>query len=91
MTEKFLGFEEKDAFKESMGYVIQYKRYCIKEEDLVPVRLASESVGLKELKEKCREMEKKLPVCEKRCFAEDGYSTALDEIISWAEKEAKKN
>ena len=55
-----------------------------------PVRLASESVDLKKLKEECKSSIAEVSK-EKQSYARAGYILALNNILDWAEKEAKKN
>ena len=78
MSEKVLGFYKKDGklTKTLFGYKVEPK-YEIYESKLVSVRLASESVDLKALKEFCKE--NYLP-----------YNQDICNLIEWAKKEAKK-
>jgi len=86
MSEKVLGFKEKDGTKSYWLVPENVETIVIEKSKLVPVRLASESVGLKELKEYCN---KEMLNCD------DEYEQAtfdiLRELVKWAEKEAKKN
>jgi len=80
MSEKVLGFYEKDALRK--GTVNDLKKgtcqsYEISKNKTFPVRLASESVDLKALKEFCKE--NYLP-----------YNQDICNLIEWAKKEAKK-
>jgi len=82
MNEKVLGFYEKDSdkFEERLNFPTEI---TIDENKLVPVRLASESVDFKALKE----------WCENNCFKtewENEDAIILSNLIEWAEKEAKK-
>ena len=93
MGEKVYGFYNKNAMVSN-----RYEDTIeVTESKLVSVRLASESVDLKELKRKLKEQ----IVFSKKVIAEDsgnGYAenTAdamiefCEDLIEWAEKEAKK-
>ena len=104
MSEKVWGFYEKDAFiieEEAKnwdeGCWETYKYYKISEYDFVPVRLASESVGLKALQTKLIQMEASLVEILRNEFdlAEQQAVEIIDNefkiALTWAEKEAKKN
>ena len=78
MSEKVLGFYE-DSVEYIKGKPIWRNAFMVYENDTVSVRLASESVDLKALKEYCKTHETL-----RDCIARDS-------LIEWAEKEAKKN
>ena len=96
MSEKILGFGEKDVLGYSItvvGTEINNNVVIVKKDKLVPVRLASESVGLKAIRGLCKKQVNKLGL--------KGKSTAIKEhnklvtiyvndLLEWAEKEAKK-
>jgi len=95
MSEKVLGFYEKEASLENPGI------WIIRMEKLVSVRLASESVDLKALKEKLKERERKIWEGTQTLLAHEidiekielmkkVANWELNNIYSWAEKEAKK-
>ena len=66
-------------------------RWCVDESKLVSVRLASESVGLKALRElRSKRLKEMLDRDEEREFG-NGYLCAIDEVIELAVKEAKRN
>jgi len=66
----------------------QDMRNALKEYDkLVPVRLASESVDLKKLKEWCKE---EMDGMDRTDDFERGVHDILEELLSWVEKGAKK-
>ena len=78
MTGKVLGFVSPIEFARD-------DMVKLKGNQLVPVRLASESVDLKKLKEYRKSYIKD------NQYIEGGLvSTILDDLIEWAEKEAKK-
>ena len=87
MSEKVLGFYEKDAEITNYGKNVKAKwlvelRKCFRAmPSKQPVRLASESVDLKALKE----------WCERNKFGYAPPRINKDELMKWAEKEAKKN
>ena len=86
MSERILGFREvKRSFEASTTN--NEKIWAVFEEDLVSVRLASESVGLGKLKKFCERNRMNLLIHrdEKR---QEGI--LLKDLLSWAEKEAKK-
>ena len=85
MSEKVLkGFYKKDAklTKTLFGYEVE-SNYKIYESNLVPVRLASESVDLKWLRGEIENFYYCNPEME-------GANMALKHLLSIAEKEAKK-
>ena len=90
MSEKVLGFKEKNSCYNKDAWLCgncgllhtdTVGECCegIRKKHLVSVRLASESVELKALKEYCKTHETL-----RDCIARDS-------LIEWAEKEAKKN
>ena len=84
MSEKVLGFYKKDGVITSLDD--SYKVGIFFEKDKakeVSVRLASESVGLKWLKEEIESFYRSNPEME-------GANMALKHLFSMAEKEAKK-
>ena len=91
MSEKVLGFMHEDAnfYKDDDGLW----KYRVVDLRLVPVRLASESVGLKALKEYCKEQESNLWAEKNTCkpFRTRVSLVNVSQLLSWAEKEAKKN
>ena len=86
MSEKVLGFKRKDANWRCIGDEgLEWHHFRIADDKLVSVRLASESVELEKLRD----------YCNKRISGTDtswdaGYVQALSNLLSWAEKEAKK-
>ena len=99
MSEKILGFYKKDAIKSMYNHIKWGEKYNHKEgchyilnaEKLVPVRLASESVGLEELRKlRSKRLKEMLDRDEERGFG-NGYLCAIDEVIELAVKEAKRN
>ena len=107
MSEKVLGFYKKDGKKGNnhAGIPLEPEYYYnILERNLVSVRLASESVGLKALKKYCKENELRI---ERQELEENSYPIVFESrrlallgdgdfvinkksLIGWAEKEAKK-
>jgi len=95
MSEKVLGFYKKDGRKQypSDGLIRQGVRsntivgYLIEKQKLVSVRLASESVDLKALKDICKNIEIDFDNDKYNQFS---YPRTLEEVIERAEKEAKK-
>ena len=87
MSEKVLGFKEKDIKKE-IGEPYYPDFYVVEESKLVSVRLASESVDLEKLKKFCERNRMNLLIYrnEKR---QEGI--LLKDLLSWAEKEAGEN
>ena len=87
MSEKVLGFKEKDAGHPKFpNQFTTQEMFFVPAKKLVPVRLASESVDLKKLKEYRKSYIKD------NQYIEGGLvSTILDDLIEWAEKEAKKD
>ena len=93
MSEKVLGFYKKDAAKELASYKTNCKKiveknyvYDIRKSQLVPVRLASESVDLKRLKARLNTLAFDAGTKE----LHRDYLVALQNIEDWAEKEVKK-
>ena len=74
-SKKVLGFYEEDSWQ--VIAVNNDKIFAVNSNNLVPVRLASESVDLKELKEYCKNNHSK-------------YNQTICDLIEWAEKEVKK-
>ena len=90
MSEKVLReFYEEDAEKDTEFYRgIKYSpAHIIEISKQVPVRLASESVDLKKLKERLNELSFNAGTK----LLHSDYLIALQDIESWAEKEALKN
>jgi len=98
MSEKVLGFykrkgyyDDSESFMKELkgGRSIQMNGYLVREDNIVPVRLASESVELKALKEYCGNSRRKI-------WSEtfDGEKQIpfidMNDLLLWAEKEAKK-
>ena len=83
MSEKVLGFKTKKAKIRDSGSK-EYFTITLKRKNLIPVRLRKESVDLKKLKEYRKSYIKD------NQYIEGGLvSTILDDLIEWAEKEAK--
>ena len=80
MSEKVLGFYKKDADL-VLGEPYFKDEYRLKKDKLVSVRLASESVGLKELKDFWEDNDK---------LRKDYPRLFIDNLLSFIEKEAKK-
>jgi len=94
MSEKVLGVPKEYAFiRESISRGRVYPEKItsllinINKEYLVPVRLASESVDLKALKDICKNIEIDFDNDKYNQFS---YPRTLEEVIERAEKEAKK-
>ena len=94
MSEKVLGFYEKDAsiIEEEAknwdeGCWETYKYYKISEHDFVSVRLASESVTLEELRNICDNIETDFDHDKHNRFS---YSRTLEEVIERAKKRGEK-
>ena len=93
MSEKILGFKEKDAFfalyKDwEKGGKKEFPEYTIDKSKLVPV------VSLQAIKEWCMKEKQVLSflIDHKEKYKQaEGYNKALNRILSWAEKEAKGN
>ena len=83
-SKKVLGFYEEDSWQ--VIAVNNDKIFAVNSNNLVPVRLASESVDLEALQKWC----KIIPSKDLTQY-EIGYKQALKDTLSWAEKEAKKN
>ena len=102
MNEKVLGFYRKNGVLESAPHShpiesekeMDLSRYSILENKLVPVRLFSESVDLKTLKEKGKELIE-LEGTHKIEFQGDferfsAYESGIEDLIKAIKKEAKK-
>ena len=88
MSEKVLGFYKKDGWKMELS-----KGWFIDDNKLVPVRLRSESVDLKKLKEQIKKaFAEELFWINKADVALDNPRVHLkkvkDDLLSWAEKQA---
>ena len=83
MSEKVLGFYEKKAWKMKLS-----SGWHIPKEDLVCVRLASESVDLKKLEEWLKEARNKMPDEHDKAIVSQVTGFILGKDL--AEKEAKK-
>ena len=81
MSKKVLGIYEKDSTIHETRFGIWYE---IHKNNLVSVRLASESVDLKALKRYCGKNQAKTDMSPKEWVC-------VKYLIKWAEKEAKKN
>ena len=81
MTDKVLGFYEKDA-KRLMEHET-YPYFAVREVKLVPVRLKSKSVSLKALEDWLKDY------CNPSPF-EEGSFFPVDDLLLWAKKEAGK-
>ena len=95
MTEKVLGFKEKDGYRGKHFTGREREAFWqVKEKDIVPVRLKSESVDLAKLQE--WNVEQKRLLAKHRAtnaFHEGELSGGIEQLnimLSWAEKEAKK-
>ena len=98
MSEKVLGFKEKDVKIINVcddaeivsEPIFRWEVEGSEKDKLVSVRLASESVDLEKLKGECKRLFDEVPKKE-RSYAAAGYILAIRNILIWAEKEAKKN
>ena len=99
MSEKVLGFYKKDAAKELASYKTNCKKiveknyvYDIRKSQLVPVRLASESVGLEWLKKYVKHIRscfEKNQLSDFEAGEETGRIEGLEVLLAEAKKEAK--
>ena len=89
MSEKVLGFYEKDAFPNLRKGIGNYfhQEYLVDKSKLVSVCLASESVTLEELRNICDNIETDFDHDKHNRFS---YSRTLEEVIERAKKRGEK-